>query len=292
METLPQKSSPAFSTGIGGLPKVRLASPDGAQAEIYLFGAHVTSWIPSGGDERLYLSPNSVFKPGAAIRGGVPVIFPQFGGLGPLPKHGFARTQAWELASISGDAGSTAAEFHLADNENTRSIWPYEFLAKLKVSVGGKKLELYLTVTNTSDQPFSFTAALHTYLHVESIQSTFIEGLQGQRYFDTVSRPTRADWIEKSQDEPRIIFQGEVDRIYLDVPGPLRVGDAIQITTVTETGFPDAVVWNPGQVKAARLVDLGADNYQRMVCVEAAVVKNPILLGPSESWQGAQGLAA
>ena len=86
--------------------------------KIYLHGAHVTSWVPAGGDERLFLSQKSEFRPGAAIRGGVPVIFPQFGGLGTLPKHGFARTLPWDLSSLGGDPGSSTAEFYPGRQRN------------------------------------------------------------------------------------------------------------------------------------------------------------------------------
>ena len=65
---------------------------------VYLHGAHVTSWKPARDhDERLFLSERSEFRAGTAIRGGIPVIFPQFAAEGPLPRHGFARTSEWTL---------------------------------------------------------------------------------------------------------------------------------------------------------------------------------------------------
>src|SRR5438132_247968 len=86
--------------GSGDLPKVVLTAPDGASAEIYLYGAQVTSWIPAGSAERLFLSPRAEFRAGASIRGGTPVIFPQFSNQGSLPKHGFARLNSWELVVV------------------------------------------------------------------------------------------------------------------------------------------------------------------------------------------------
>jgi hypothetical protein len=82
------------------LPPTTLLPPDGARAEIYPHGTHVTSWVPAGGSERLFLSPASEFRPGAPIRGGVPVVFPQFSGLGSLPKHGFVRLLSWEMTLV------------------------------------------------------------------------------------------------------------------------------------------------------------------------------------------------
>ncbi len=104
--------------GVNGLPKVVVPNPDSTQAEVYLHGAHVTSWIPAGDEEQLYLSTASEFRDGAAIRGGVPVVFPQFSTWGPLPKHGFARDQAWKLVGVS--PGST--RFQLRDSESTHAI--------------------------------------------------------------------------------------------------------------------------------------------------------------------------
>jgi len=53
-------------------------------------------------------------------------------------------------------------------------------------------------------------------------------------------------------------------------------------------GFPDAVIWNPGPVRASRLADLEPDGYLRMVCVEAAVAGTSVTLNPGEAWHGAQ----
>src|SRR5512135_835144 len=102
--------------GVNGLPKVVLANPDGSRAEVYVHGAHVTSWRPVGDEERLYLSPASEFRDGVAIRGGVPVVFPQFSNCGPLPKHGFARNVAWDLIGVS----DGLARFQLRDSDATR----------------------------------------------------------------------------------------------------------------------------------------------------------------------------
>jgi glucose-6-phosphate 1-epimerase len=281
-----------ITAGLGGMPKARLASPDGAQVEVYLHGAHVTSWIPAGGDEQLFLSQKSQFQPGAAIRGGVPVIFPQFGGLGTLPKHGFARTLPWDLTSLGGNQDSVTAEFCLTDTETTREIWPHPFLARMRVSVGGLRLRLELTVANTGNESFSFTAALHTYLRVDDILTVCIEGLHGLRYHDTVNRPTPADWVEMVQTDPEVIFLGEIDRVYHEVSTPLKVYTSDRITSVTTQGFPDAVIWNPGPERSARLVDLEPDGYRHMVCVEAAIAGTAVTLQPAETWQGAQLVTA
>src|SRR5262245_37710636 len=88
--------------GNSGMPKVRITSPE-VVGEIYLHGAHVTSWKPTGRDEVLFLSSRSRWEQGHAIRGGVPICFPWFGGKADDPKapaHGFARTTVWHLESI------------------------------------------------------------------------------------------------------------------------------------------------------------------------------------------------
>ena len=68
----------SFAAGRGGLTCLRL-TPDAAEAEVYLHGGHVTHFQPRGGAPVLFLSAESSFGPTAAIRGGIPVIFPWFG---------------------------------------------------------------------------------------------------------------------------------------------------------------------------------------------------------------------
>ena len=82
-----------------GLEALRLNGPRGSSAVIARFGGQVLSWITPDGREHLYLSENAVFDGSKPIRGGVPVCFPQFGSLGELPAHGFARTRLWEIAT-------------------------------------------------------------------------------------------------------------------------------------------------------------------------------------------------
>ena len=54
--------------GNGGLVKVAIATRE-AVGELYLHGAHVTSWQPRGAEEVLFVSSKSAWKDGRAIRG-------------------------------------------------------------------------------------------------------------------------------------------------------------------------------------------------------------------------------
>lgn len=270
--------------GTNGMPKVVLSHPSGARAEAYLHGAHVTSWVPAGGEEMLFLSERSRFAPGKAIRGGVPVIFPQFADQGPLPKHGFARTRAWEVEEAEG----AAARLVLRDDEAARALWPHPFTAALKVSLGERTLETALGITNTGERPFSFTAALHTYFRVDDVREAAVEGLQGTVYRDKVD-----DGVERAEDEPAVLFRGETDRIHAAVPGRVLLRGAAGGRTVAidRDGFPDVVVWNPWAELAAKLDDLGDDDFARMLCVEPACAVTPVTLAPGQAWRGTQTLS-
>ena len=274
-----------LTAGEGGLQRLLLAAGDGARAEIYQHGAHLTSWISAGGAERLYLSRKAQFKPGAAIRGGVPVIFPQFAAEGPLPKHGFARALPWRLVAAQPGQGSASALFALEDTDATRAIWPHAFKAELRVSVGGAALETTLSVENTGESEISFTAALHTYIRVPGIGGVRLHGLQGLHYRDTAQGGTGA---VESADSLRI--EGEIDRIYFKAPQRLELLDALGRLRIESAGFVDAVVWNPGAERAAALSDLDAEGYRNFLCVEAAAVGVPLRLAPGARWSGMQRL--
>jgi len=275
-----------LSPGKGGLPCLQLGTADGARAEIHAHGAHVTSWIPAGGGERLYLSGRARFEPGVAIRGGVPVIFPQFAGEGPLPKHGFARTLPWTLRSVTPAAADRAAAvFRLEDSAQTRAIWPQGFAAELRVAVDSAALEVELTVENTGAAAFSFTAALHTYLRVDAIEAVRLCGLRGLRYRDSARGGSEA---VEAQDALRI--EGEVDRIYFDTPSTLELTEDSGRLRIESSGFRDTVVWNPGAARAAAFTDLDEDGWRRFLCVESAAIGAPPRLEPGRRWSGMQKL--
>ncbi len=167
-------------SGNGNLPKLNLAAAEDAHAEIYLHGAHVTSWGVDG-VERLFLSPKADFSPGAAIRGGTPVIFPQFAELGPLPKHGFARSRAWELLAAEADW----ATLRLREDAASLALWPHPFVLDYTVRIVGRQLQMTLTASNPGPGSFRFSAALHTYLRVDDLRTVSVEGLQGLRFSDS-----------------------------------------------------------------------------------------------------------
>ncbi len=68
--------------------------------------------------------------------------------------------------------------------------------------------------------------------------------------------------------------------------------EPMRAMSVRATGFPDTVVWNPGELAGAALNDLDPGGYARMLCVEAAAVRTPVKLGPGERWQGSQSLTS
>ena len=81
-----------------GTPAMLLETRGGARAVVALHGAQLLSWTPARGREWIFLSERAELTPGKAIRGGVPICFPQFAALGPLQKHGLVRTRSWRAA--------------------------------------------------------------------------------------------------------------------------------------------------------------------------------------------------
>ena len=264
-------------------------------------GAQVLSWRAAGA-EQLYLSPSSACDGHTAIRGGVPVCFPQFNQRGSLPKHGFVRNMPWHLsdaslqAITSGSAtrsttGSTHA-FELQANEQTRSMWPVNFRAVLTVELQTHQLKISLRVDNQGDTAFSFTGALHTYLAVSDIAHVMLQGQAQQAEWDAVKDTHQAC-------SGQLRFDAEFDRVYDVSTGQPETAGQIQPTWVLQDGqkslkisqsalWGQSVVWNPGAEKARQLQDMPDSGYQHMLCVEAARVNTPIDVPAFQSWEAWQ----
>lgn len=261
--------------------KITLRTSQGDTAQVVAYGAHVTSWCTADGVEQLYLSPRSTLQVGAAIRGGVPIIFPQFSMEGPLPRHGFARTAQW-LPEVGRDPAAVA--FAWRDDAYTRSLWPHAFAARYAVALAPRELRLTLCIDNTGDQAFTFTSALHTYFRVSDIEQVQVEGLGGAPYRDSAG-----GGVMRTQAESHLRIRAEVDRIYMNAAEFLTLHDGPQRRLqLHQAGFNDTVVWNPGAQKCGALKDMPADGYRHMLCIEAARIGQPITLPSGQRWCGTQ----
>ena len=270
-----------------GLPALRLTIPGGDSAVVALQGAQVLSWT-SAGAERLYLSPIASLDGRSAIRGGVPVCFPQFNQRGPLPKHGFARNMAWRLDSAAAHPDNRVA-LVLRDDDATRALWPHAFCARLVVTLEPARLRVALEVDNIGGEPWTFAAALHTYLRVDDIVDAHLEGLQGANRWDAV----RDDRHVETAGALR--FAEEFDSVYAAPAAPLRlvqpVGALAGARRITQSAScTETVIWNPGPDLSARLADLPDDGYRHMLCVEAARIDEPVFLAGGARWTGWQEL--
>lgn len=291
-------------------PALRLVADTGDEAVVLVHGAHLISWRPvvdGAASERFYLSPRSRFDSGAAIRGGVPIIFPQFNRTGPdtrIARHGFARTVDWRvigptgLASARppspGDPSWTEDEVALVLDQGSLadgSPWPYRFRVELGVRVGAGSLDLRLTVFNDGGDHLPFSTALHSYFAVDDVAQARIEGLAGVTVSDRVEG---ANPVPTPEAAAPFAFDGEVDRIYLWPPSVTARGVTLtggpSPLRISQDGFDDTVVWNPGDLRARALDDLPEGGYRHYVCIEAAKATRPVDLPPGTPWTGVQRL--
>jgi len=280
--------TPPIVPGKNGMSTVLLSHPSGSSADVYLNGAHVTSWIPAGGKEVLFMGKTATFAPGDPIRGGIPVVWPQFANTGPLPQHGFARKTEWELAAGESSEDPSTVRLLLTDDHRTRDQWPYHFRTELTVTIDDKSLQVKLDAFNTGDELFSFTAALHTYVAVADIRETAIRGFTGKWYLDKTQGGN-----ETKDEAKKLVISDETDRVYLKGPKKVEVEDRgnERRLEIRAAGFKDTVVWNPWAEKVTGFIGLDSEDYMRMVCIEAAQIGSPVELKPGGTWSGSQTLA-
>ena len=265
---------------------LELVLPEGDRAIVALQGAQVLSWTTGDGVERLYLSPRAVLDGRTAIRGGVPVCFPQFNQRGPLPKHGLARNRTWEPVSEACVPGT--AVLALRDDDESRLLWPHAFNVRLEVALEPGRLTVAFFVENTGAEPLEFTLALHSYLRTSDIASARLYGLGGLPFWNAVEDTHP----EPSASGEALTFGSETDRVYQAAAAPLVLEDGLgRLSIAQDPVFGQTVVWNPGAELSARLADMPDDGYRQMLCVEAAEIDTPVRLSPGETWSGAQQLS-
>jgi glucose-6-phosphate 1-epimerase len=178
-------------------------------------GAHITSWQVDG-EEQLYISPLCAFEAKKAVRGGIPLIFPQFEKFGDGVRHGFARTAGWVQAP-----DPEALHYSLKTKKDEYSYWPYSAELNYTARPAENALMLELAVTNPDSRVFSFTCALHTYIKIDALANIRLYGLKGLDY-----------WIHGDACDDRaveaadyLIVKGKIDRMYFNTSETLLLQD-------------------------------------------------------------------
>ncbi len=259
----------SFSNGPGNLPIATISNPH-AEATISLQGAHVTSFTPKGHEPILWVSDNALFENEKAIRGGIPLCWPWFAyeteNSDKKPSHGFIRNVMWNVLGTSIVGDKTQLKLGLSDTPETHSMFPSTFDLIVNITVG-EALKVELKSCNNSDQPFTYSGALHSYLAISDINKIKITGLEDVSFID------KTDSDKKKKQNGPIAIDSETDRIYdkpnaeciIEDPGMNRK------IVITNKGASSAVVWNPWQDRAKEITDFGDEEYTNMVCVEAAI---------------------
>ena len=275
-----------------------------SSASISDYGAHVLTWTPAGQPPVIWRPAAVQLREGTAIRGGVPIIFPWFntgwdGGrpVSKQPKHGFGRVAFWSFdADASSDrhvrytldsadfGDDLLAQLNSGDHPRFRATYDVEI---------GEWIAMALTVANDGDEPLTYEAALHTYLHVGDVERIAVHGLESCDYLDN----TQPGVPHCSATGEPITFDGMVDRTYLrgdEADTPITIEDPVLGRTIEiiNAGAPQAVVWNPGQAAGDAMGDLAVGEWRGFVCVEAvARLDRSVTLAPGQTHTLSQTLS-
>ncbi len=262
-----------FAANEHGLVYATITTP-ACKSVLYLQGAHLAQWCPSGHEPVLFLSERSLFVPGKAIRGGVPIIFPWFGARTENKysnrtdgsAHGFARTSVWKLADAKVIDNDVILTLTLGPDDTTRSLGFDEFQLTYELHLG-ETLGLNLTVENSSAETMYFEEALHSYFMVGDVRQISVHGLVDTDYFDKTD-----ELKQKHQTEPALSLVGETDRPYVGTEAVVRVVDPVlqRHIIIDKQNSRTTVVWNPWSDLTAKMADMNPDGWLQMVCVETA----------------------
>lgn len=258
------------------------------------------SYKTGTGRECLFLSRDAKLDGSKAVRGGVPLVFPQFGQPDTsMPQHGFLRISFWKVEEESAydneEAAGITYTLDLKDVQKGRGgAWAvdsteYDCQCLYHIKFNGKSVTTTLEIENTGMNEFPFQALLHTYYAVaghaaEDPSQCNVQGLEGYAVSDKVSKK------EYLQGSDPVVMEGETDHVYtptadgkkdVDVTVAVGGGQSVKIKGTAKVDGVDAtvscVVWNPHIAKAQSMSDFADDQWRDMVCVEPGILSGETL---------------
>lgn len=282
----------SFQKGVDGLTKLCIRNEALGAFEMFLKGAHITSWRPRGKNEVFYLSRKSRFE-ADSIRGGVPIIFPKFGGreltqsppLDSMLAHGFARHLPWTVieASVRKD-NSAKIILELSEEKITTGCWPdQKFALRLHITLLEQALHCELSVLNTGASDLIFRGGFHPYFHIGDISSAEITGFHNLQYEDAFH-----NFTIKSEHEAILRLGEPMNRVYLGAPHTFHIRDTLENISlkISKKNFPEVVLWSPEPNYCLEKADMEAVDYRTFVCLEPAIAASVVSLTPHTEWSG------
>lgn len=247
-----------------GLPFLTLSTA-AAEVDVFLQGAQLTRYRPTGEPDLLWVSSAEDFQPGKPIRGGIPICWPWFGAHpddATAPAHGLVRSEPWQWQEVTDNP--ERCEITLSKQiSGAHPAFPHKATVQLTIGLGSD-LSLALTTINQSDSAFVLSQALHSYFAVNDIQKVQLTGLGQCPYYDKVTGE-RALWPEQ------FAFDREIDRIVQDSGQVIELHQPGSTGVVIErSGSESVVIWNPWVEKSKRLSNFNDDDYRHMLCIESA----------------------
>ena len=227
------------------------------------FGGQVLRMNLMGTD--IFYCPEVIVAPPTPTRGGVPVLFPQFATLGDLPKHGYARTQDWQM--FNQIEGCVSASLLLTEQPN----WPHRAQLNVDTSIEDERMEICFEVRNVGETVFEWTGGLHPYFLVGDVLQSRVEGLLEEPIYD-VSEHGLARFQKACA----------IDEAHCVTPS-LKLFSPNMNVLLEQKGFDAWQVWNPSEKHD--LKDIPYDDWQKFLCIEP-VVLTPFSLEPNAVWIG------
>lgn len=212
-------------------------------------GGVITQWQIQG-DEMFYLDVERFKSPDLTVRGGNPILFPICGNLPDnaythqgqtysLKQHGFARNMPWKATSQSTD-GMASLTVQLESNEETRSVYPFDFLVEFSYQLKGTTLTIHQRYTNRSGEPMPFSAGFHPYFLAPDKHQLKVE-IPGNQFENNVTKATEPfdGQFDFEQDEIDAVFR-PIDRQQAQV---VDQGRSLTVTLDFDPMFTTLVFW-------------------------------------------------
>ncbi|HWS48656.1 MAG TPA: hypothetical protein VN174_01220 [Candidatus Methanoperedens sp.] len=229
-----------------------------ANIKLSPFGAYLTSWTIDG---REVLYQGSELK-----RTGIPLLFPNFDFGPPLPNHGFGRISNWQVIKNF----SNSCHLRLTDGDISseyREIYPYKFIADLKISANNNQLDYYLEVKNLSPQNLPLSPGLHPYWPVKHDKKTNVKIKNFPEF-----NPTVINW-NKNPPNYNYSFSGYFEVDFPDYQLSIREVDEGNVN------FHNLQIWSQN----TSMPDYNFICFEPVCRPQNGINTNPILVPPNKT---------